>query len=97
VQRREGERGLDLEPLRPQQGRLTGARLELVEQRRLADTGLAADDQRPRGALTRPLEKRSQELPLRLATDQHATKIHRAARRSGRSNPGHLTGATWAA
>ena len=82
VQRRERQRRLDLQTLGAQHGGVAGARHELVEQRRLADTGLAADDQRPRGALSRPLDKRSQELPLRLATDQHATK--RTPRRAPR-------------
>jgi hypothetical protein len=74
VQRRERQRRLDLQTLSAQHGGVAGTRHELVEQRRLADPGLAADDQRPRRPASRPLEKRSQELPLRLATDQHATQ-----------------------
>ena len=53
VQRGERQRRLDLEPLGAQhRSRRRRAGHELVEQRRLADTGLAADDQaagRPRG------------------------------------------------
>ena len=75
---REGQGGLHLEPLCAQQRGLAGVRDELVEQRRLADAGLTADDQRPRGALPRPLEKRSQERPLRVATHQHGTKLPRS-------------------
>ena len=74
VQRRERQRRLDLQTLGAQHGGVAGTCHELVEQRRLADTGLAAHDQRPRRPVPRPLDKRSQELPLRLATDHHATK-----------------------
>jgi len=54
VQRRERQRRLDLQPLGTQHGGVAGTGHELVEQRRLADPGLAADDQRPRGPAPRP-------------------------------------------
>ena len=51
----------------------------------------------PAEPVPRPLDKRSQELPLRLATDQHATNVHRAAAPQCAVEPGRLTGATRAA
>lgn len=87
VQRREHQRRLHRHTLGAQHGGVAGTRHELLEQRGLADTGLAADDQRPRQPASRPLDERSQELPLRLATDQHATKVHAPPRGRPRPNP----------
>ena len=51
VQGREGQWRFDLEPLRAQDGRLTRVRDQRVEQRRLAHTWFAVDDQAGRAAV----------------------------------------------
>ena len=76
MQRRERQRRLDLQTLGTQHGGLPGTCEQLVEKGRLAHTGLSADHQRPRRPVMRPLHERSQELPLGLPADQHATNVH---------------------
>ena len=53
---------------------------DLLEQRRLADSRLAADDEGPGGALPGFAEERFQEVSLSIATNQHLSKSTPPAR-----------------
>ena len=76
MERRERQGRLDLETLRAQHRRVPGLVGELVEQGRLPHTRLAAHDQAASGSVSRLLDERSQEGPLGLTADQHASNVH---------------------
>ena len=71
----ERQRCLDLESLRAKQRDVRSLCGEYVEQCRLPDPGVAADDHRGGRAVACAVNERSQECPLRLPADQHGTNV----------------------
>ena len=75
MQGRERQRRLGLQPLGAQDQRLACVGDQRFEEGRLADTGLAVDDQAGRGPVAGLLEEPGQVRGLEVAADKHAVTV----------------------